>query len=115
MFLNIVKSMVAGIGAGMTKTVSSSLGGLTLPAAIGLSPALSISAKTGFNGILSNIVSRSLIAPSLVIGEYALAATLSLPEYTIMQEIGPHIGLGPKGKKRGGGMSGADLKNTGAI
>jgi hypothetical protein len=34
-----------------------------------------------------------------------------------MHEIGPHIGLGPKGKKRGkgGGMSGADLKNTGAF
>jgi hypothetical protein len=115
MFFKIVKSMAAGLSAGMTKTVASSLNGLTLPASIGLSPALSIGAKAGMNGVLSNVVSRSLIAPSLIVGEYALATTLSLPEYAIMQELGPHIGLGRKGRKQGSGMSAAELKNSGAI
>ena len=99
--LNIAKTIIQGIGSGL----SAGVGALRLPPVTGLTTAMSMGGNAT-SSALSAIVQRSIVAPSLMIGEYAFAATLSLPEHIIMQHIGPHIGL-----RKGPSSSAANVRN----
>ncbi len=111
MVLNIVKGIAAGLSTGLTKATTTSLSSLKMPASLGLSPALRFSVNNG--SLFSSAISNSLVAPSLIIGEYALAATLSLPE-AYANEFHKLVGTKQGRRGKGGGM-GAKLRDTGAL
>ena len=101
----------------LTREVAALVGRLRLPVALGLTPAMQAAINHG--NMLYTAAHRSLLEPSLIIGDYALAACLSLPEYIIVSEIRPTFGFP---QKRGGVRAGskgvssaAALRRRGAI
>ena len=99
----------------LTREVASLLSRLRLPVALGLTPTMQAAISNG--NVLATAAHRSLLEPSLIIGEYALAACLSLPECFIVNEIRPTFGFPAKrgGKRGGGSASASDLRKRGAI